>query len=879
MASTDADFAHVTADRSIAGNARPCQMRGWNSNALQKRRSMSRLFLRVLFIGVISLSLVGADSGSASAVLAAETVQLLPPSVTLSGPTARQRLLVQQHDGVRFTRQLADAELVSSNEQIVRVQGQTLIPIGNGTATITVQSGPAQSGKPSSSMTVTVQGFEAPRVWSFRNDVQPVLAKAGCNSGACHGALAGKGGFKLSLRGYDSVNDYHTIARQARGRRVELSDPGTSLLLIKPTGAVPHKGGLRFETDSPEYHVLAEWIAQGAPGPLAEEPHVTSVEVWPPIAALQLGESEQVVVLAKLSDGTTRDVTSWAKFTSTNETVCQVSEQGSVTLTGAGEGAITAWYNSQIGVARVTVPYSNDVPAERYAQEPRRNFIDELVLAKLQDLRLPPAELASDTEFLRRAYLDTIGTLPKPDEIRAFLADDSADKRDQVIEQLLSRPEFIDYWTYKWSDLLLINGQKLRPAAVKSYYEWVHKQVAANTPWDQFVTQIVTAQGSSVENGATNFYALHQDPETMAENVSQAFLGLSIGCAKCHNHPLEKWTNNQYYAFANLFSRVRAKGWGGDFRSGDGIRTLYVETKGELIQPLTGKPQPPTPLDGTPLSFEDAADRRVELAKWLTSPENPYFSRTITNRVWANFFGVGLVEAVDDLRVSNPASNPELLDAAARYLVENRYDLKSLMRVILQSRAYQRSSVTVPGNAADQRYYSHYFPKRLMAEVLLDAIVQATDVPTEFNEIGFPGGDKQKIEIYPKGTRAIQLHDSAVASYFLKAFGRNAREITCECERSDEPSMVQVLHIANGDTLNQKLRVAGNRIDQLLMANLPDEQLIEEIYLWSLSRIPTAGEKSGVIAVFKESAGTAQRELLEDLFWSLLSSREFLFNH
>ena len=430
--------------------------------------------------------------------------------------------------------------------------------------------------------------------------------------------------------------------------------------------------------------------------------------------------------------------------------------------------------------------------------------------------------------------------------------------------------------------MLLVNGRLLRPKGVEAYYKWIHNEVKQNTPWDEFARRIVTSTGSSVENGATNFFALHQDPQNMAENVSQAFLGLSIACAKCHNHPLEKWTNNQYYAFANLFSRVRAKGWGGDFRSGDGVRTLYVAQKGELVQPLTGKPQPPTPLDGEPLSFESTGDRRIPLANWLTSPENPYFARSITNRVWANFFGVGIVEEVDDLRRSNPASNAELLDAAANYLVKNKFDLKSLMRLILQSKSYQQSSQPLEQNADERRFYSRYFVRRMMAEVLLDAASQVTDVPTPFTHIGFPGGDRQETKLYPKGTRAIQLYDSAVESYFLKAFGRNDRAITCECERSDEPSLVQVLHIANGDTLNGKLKAKENRISKLLAAEMTDEQRLEEIYLATLARFPSEKEKKAMLAAIQEvSAEDAdqRRIVYEDVVWSLMSTVEFLFNH
>ena len=422
-----------------------------------------------------------------------------------------------------------------------------------------------------------------------------------------------------------------------------------------------------------------------------------------------------------------------------------------------------------------------------------------------------------------------------------------------------------------------MTGERLRPESVKAYYEWVRRHVADNTPWDEFARLIVTAQGSSHENGATNFYALHQDPETMSENVSQAFLGLSIGCAKCHNHPLEKWTNQQYYAMANLFARVRAKGWGGDPRNGDGLRTLLVVDRGELVQPLTGKPQPPTPLDGTPLSFDAAGDRREHLADWLTDPENPYFARAITNRVWANFLGVGLVEQVDDMRASNPASNEELLATAAQFLVDHHFDLKALMREIMRSETYQRSSQPLPENADEKRFYSRYYPRRMMAEVLLDAISQVTGVPSEFNEIAYPGADRQATDFYPLGTRALQLYDSAVHSYFLQTFGRNERAITCECERSDEPSMVQVLHISNGDTINAKLSADDNNVARFTNTHDRAYTIIEQLYLTALSRYPTDQEMARLLEFFASSAD--KRLVVEDLFWSVLSSREFLFNH
>jgi hypothetical protein len=827
---------------------------------------------------VVSLVLIAAAGLAPRMVAAAESgaapLVILPAHIELSGPRSLQHVVVQRAEGNELVSQISeDLEWESSDPQIAVVTDGVVRPMANGTTKIVVRAAGAVA-----EATVVVQSMEQPQAWSFRNDVEPILTKAGCNSGACHGALAGKGGFRLTLRGYDPNLDFFTMTRQARGRRIELADPGRSLILAKPSGALPHKGGLRFDTASDEYQILSQWIAAGAPGPDDQDPRVTDLEIWPAGVLLAPGDRQQLLVRARYSDGRLVDVTRWSRFSSTNEAVATIDDAGLASVIGSGEGAVTASFASQVVIARIAAPYPHKIDPSVYAQSAQRNFIDELVLRQLERLHIAPSPPASDEEFMRRAFLDTIGGVPTPEEIREFLADTRPNKRDRLIDSLLNRPEFVDYWTYKWSDILLINGQLLRPDAVKAYYQWVREQVANNRPWDEFVREIVTSQGSSFENGATNFFALHQDPESMTENVCQAFLGLSIGCAKCHNHPLEKWTNNQYYAMANLFARVRAKGWGGDSRNGDGKRTLYVARTGELIQPLTGKPQPPTPLDGEPLPFEATEDRREYLAEWLTSVDNPYFSRAITNRVWANFFGVGLVEQIDDMRVSNPASNDELLAAASRFLVDNQFDLKALMRAILQSETYQRSSQPLPENENEGRFYSRYYPRRMMAEVLLDAISQVTEVPTEFNEIAYPGADKQKTDFYPKGTRALQLYDSAVASYFLNTFGRNERLITCECERSNEPSLVQVLHLSNGDTINQKLKVKGNRLDKLLEAGLDDRKLVEEAYLLTLSRFPTEQESQQLGAVLHDAAEADRREVLEDLFWSLMTSREFLFH-
>ncbi len=819
-------------------------------------------------------------------VVEAEVV-LLPSSVKLSGSVASQQLLVQKivaHDkGKETGAQISDGvQWKSENPKIVEVSTSGLLTAkSNGETKIIVQV-----GNETATVTVKVAQIEKQSGLSFRHDVLPILSKAGCNSGACHGALAGKGGFRLSLRGYDHDADHFNIVKQDRGRRIEFADPGRSLILAKPSGGMPHKGGIRFETDSPEYQLLARWISTGAIGPQVTDPEVNSIRIFPKRSIQQRGKTQQMIVQAHFSDARLLDATKHVKWLSTNEAVCTVDEAGKVNIIGSGEGAIVAWYSSKIAIARITVPYPVIDPGKETANlvETRkpRGFIDEMIDHQLKRLNLPASGACSDQVFVRRVYIDTVGRLPEESEVRQFMTDTRKEKRDLLIDQLLGSDDFVDYWSYQFSDVLMINGTLLRPKAIKAYYEWLHGHLKKNTPWDKMVREIITATGNSYENGATNFYALNQTPEDMTENVCQAFLGLSIGCAKCHNHPLEKWTNDQYYGMANLFARVKAKGWGGETRNGDGLRTLYVSEVGDIVQPRTGKPQPPAPLDQKPLALEDPNDRRIALANWLTSPNNPYFARSIANRIWAKYFGVGLVEAVDDMRVSNPASNEELLQACADYLIKQKFDLKLLMKEILQSNAYQRTSQPMSGNANEKRFYSRYYPKRMMAEVLHDAIVQVTQVPTKFEFIAYPGADRQKTDFYPIGTRAVQLYDSAVENYFLSSFGRNPRNIVCECERSNEPSTVQVLHISNGKTINEKLRNEKSRASQLTQLRkqgMSDATLIDQIYLCSLARFPTSKEREQLLKMLPDIGSGDEQAVIEDIFWAVMSTKEFLFNH
>jgi len=709
---------------------------------------------------------------------------------------------------------------------------------------------------------------------SFRNTIQPILTKYGCNSGACHGAAAGKNGFRLSLRGFNDRGDWTAITRDAAGRRVVTADPGRSLLLLKPTKTIKHKGGELFEVDSREFKLLADWIATGAPGPSDDDPRIERIAIDPPAITMKKGDEHRFKVIAYFSNGEKQDVTEWTKYTSADEAVAHVDELGGVTIVGNGGGAVTAWYMSRLAIARITVPYPVAPMPEAFAKAPRRNFIDDLVLKKLRALNLPPSGRCTDGEFIRRVYLDTLGVLPTAAETRAFLKDQSKDKRDRLIESLFRRPEFVDYWSYLWSDLFLISSRNLKKPAMWAYYDWIRNQVASNTPWDEFARRTITATGSTLENGAANFFVMHDDPKKISETASLAFLGMSIQCAQCHNHPLEKWTNNDYYAMANLFARVRRKDAGGE-----GHEIVFNARTGDLPQPLTGKPRPPRPLTGRPLAFNDATDRRAHFARWLTSPDNPWFTGAIANRIWANFMSVGLVEDVDDMRMTNPASNPALLNALAAHLTKNKFDLRALMRVILQSETYQRSSVPItstPGNTGDRRFYSRYYPRRLMAEVMLDAISQVTAVPTEFRQ-DLRNANRGLGPAYPAGWRALQLPDINVRSYFLKSFGRPARENTCTCERVNDPSVTQMLNIANGDLVNGKFTAKENILTRLLAKELPPAKFVEELYLTALSRPPTPTEAAAMIAALNEAKD--KRLAAEDILFALVSSKEFLFNH
>lgn len=804
----------------------------------------------------------------AAPVFAAQ-LNVLPTKVHLNGPEASQLLILEQTDGA-FQKDLSrETQWSSSNPQVASVDANGVVkPLSDGDAVITGKAGGMEA-----SAGVKVTNSHAPFIWSFRNDVMPVLSKVGCNQGACHGALAGKSGFKLSLRGYDPETDYRTLTRQSVGRRVSLEDPAHSLMLLKPTFAVHHGGGKRFGTDSLQYKIISQWIAEGAPAPKAEDVSVTGLEVFPAAATLHEGDEQQLVVMAKFSDGTERDVTRWVKFSSNNAATASVDDDGRVgrvKMVGPGEAAVTLWYSSRVLYSRLTVPFPNQLASNAYDQFPRHNYIDDLVVEKLKKLNIVPSAQCTDAEFIRRAYLDAAGILPRAEEVENFLADTSADKRSKLIDRVLNRSEFVDYWAYKWSDLLLVSSRKLNQPAMWAFYNWIRDGVKENKPWNDVAREIFLGSGSTRENGALNYFLLHKDPIDLMETSTEAFLGQRITCARCHNHPLEKWTQNQYYEMVNLFSRVGIKNG-----SRPGENVVFAKTSGEYIHPRLLRPMPPTPLDGKSMSLDSTDDRRRVFLEWMTSDKNPFFARNLVNRVWANFMGRGIVNPVDDLRATNPASNEDLLAKLTEDFVRHDYDVNYLIRTIMNSAAYQLSSTANATNQNDNVFYSKYIVKRLPAEVILDAYSQVSGVATPFAG-------------YPSGTRAMELPDTQVKSPFLTVFGRPARLVCDSSERTSDPTVGQALSIINGDTLNKKLSAADGNIALFLKLGISDRRILDQLFLSAYSRYPTDEERKRMLPAIETSRlekGTeeakldAHRQALEDMTWAMLTSKAFLFNY
>ncbi len=765
-------------------------------------------------------------------------------------------------DGTRqaeYTTQLADGS--GAPESIAAVENGRLVPKGDGAVMVlaTVLD-PVSKQRAGASAKATVENFSTERELHFVNDIEPILTKTGCNAGGCHGKASGQNGFRLSLFGFEPKFDYDALVNEAHGRRVFPASPEESLLLKKATGATVHGGGSRFDEKSDAYKLLCRWIAQGVTYGDEKAPKVQSIEVLPRERLLAGVGEQQLRVIAHYTDGAAHDVTRQAEYKAQQPDILKVEPTGLVaTLGHTGEGAVMVRYMGQVDVARVAVPFSRGLPAEAYAHFQPKNFIDNLVAAKWHKLGIAPSALCTDEEFLRRASLDSIGTLPTPEEVQKFLADAAPDKRDRLIDNLLERAEYASYWANQWGDLLRVMRKRddLKPGTF-AFSGWLKKAFAENMPYDQFVRAILTAQGESAENPPTNWYRHVRNTVAMVNDSSQLFMGTRISCANCHNHPYERITQDDYWSYGAFFSRV-------SFKRGLGSeQSVVVKKDGGMTQPRTGQAMKPKGLGGPEYDYVRGEDPRQKLADWLTEPKNPFFAKSIVNRIWAHYMGVGLVEAVDDMRVTNPPSNPQLLDALAKELIDYQFDLKHVMAAIMKSRAYSLSSVPTDQNKTDRQNYARYTPKRLSAEALLDAI----DVVT---------GSQEKFAGLPLGTRAIDLPDEAVPSYFLNVFGRSMRESACECERSYAPNLSQILHLMNSPELQTKIANDKGRLAEMLKGKKTDSEILTEFFLRAFGRNPKPEELKDATAML--ASAKDRNGALEDFEWMFLNSKEFLFNH
>ena len=814
-------------------------------------------------------------AASTLTVSGAGSLALFPPEITLKGQDATHRLILTQWTAQRGSESdlTPKATFTSSSPGVARVDAQGLVQaVSDGETRIIARLPDGRQ----TSVRVRVESAAQPPRRDFRNQIRSVMTKAGCNSGPCHGAGAGQNFFKLSLRGYSPEEDYEALTREAGGRRISRRQPSRSLILLKPTLAVSHGGGKLLETDSLDYRILADWIADGATGPAPDDPRIERLEVHPSHATLRPGDRHRLVVRAFFTDGRTEDVTRWGKYASSDASVAKIGVDGMVETSGHGEANLSVWYLDRIASARIAVPFPGQLPEEVFRKADRHNFIDDLVLEKLRQMQIPPSDTCTDSEFVRRAYLDAAGILPSGEEARKFAADPDPQKRIRLVDALLERSEFVDLWAYKWSDLLLVSSSKLTPAATRTFHGWIRESVAENKPWDRFVRELITASGSNLTNGAANYFLLHDEATALAENTTFTFMGISINCARCHNHPLDKWTQDDYYHLSSFFSRVGRKndvGYGfTDNPNSLKETTIFTAGRGEVIHPRLDRPLPPRPLESAEaIGDRPGRDRRLPLAQWLTSGENRYFVRAVVNRIWHHFMGRGLVHPADDMRETNAASNPRLMEALGTEFVRSGFDVKSLIRTIMNSAAYQRSS-RPQANSHDRKYFSHYLIRRLPAEVLLDVVSQALGVPESFSG-------------HPEGVRALQLPDSRVRSYALTLFGRPAREINAYSERVRSTTVPQVLHLLNGELLSAKLRSPEGKLQQMLDEGIADREIVRRIFWNSLSRPPSPGEESEILGLLQVDGTSAssrelvRREVLEDFWAGLMMSKEFLFNH
>ena len=700
---------------------------------------------------------------------------------------------------------------------------------------------------------------------SFELDVQPILVASGCSTGPCHGKSRGQNGFQLSLLCFDPEFDYAALTRNARGRRVFPSAPEKSLILQKAAGILPHGGGVRLPLHGPDYETLRKWITEGAPRRRENEPKLTGVALSLTESMLQPKQSQKLTVTATYSDGTSRDVTAQTTFQSNESAIVAVNREGVITAGPLpGEATIMARYMSSIATCNVAIPMPGEVPAEVYGRLPRKNFIDDLVWAKLQSLSITPSEPCDDATFLRRAYCDLIGRLPTPEEVRAFLADTSSEKREKLVDALLERPEYADFWANKWADLLRPNPYRVGIKAVFNYDQFIRDSFRRNKPYDQFVRELVTAQGSTWKNGAAVLFRDRRTPDEITTLVSQLFLGVRLECAKCHHHPFEKWGQDDFYSFAAYFAKLDHKGTGLSPPISGGEEIVLVGKRGEVKHPVTQAVMSPRPLFGTAPQIEENGDPREALAGWMTSPENDYFAQVIANRIWADLMGRGLVEPVDDLRATNPPSNPPLLAALGKYLREQKFDLKKLLRAIATSHVYSLSARPSERNLSDTRNYSRRYRTRLRAEVLADALADITLMP-------------EKFEAMPAGSRSTQLWTHRIDSTFLDTFGRPDPNQDPPCERMADGSVTQSLHLMNAPDLFRRVTSDEGRAAKLAAGELPPQKIVEELYLLCYGRWPDAEETALGQQVFAAS-GATRRQATEDLLWALINTPEFVFN-
>jgi hypothetical protein len=800
---------------------------------------------------MLSMSTVHAQADAPAGNLA-----VVPATVKLSDARQPQSLLVLGRTADGFALDLTDqATLRSTDESVAVAERGWVRPLKSGDAKIIVQAAGQTIEVP---VAVTLPAQERP--YSFRHEVMPVLSKGGCNMGACHGYSLGKGGFILSLRGANADQDYQAIFSDAQSRRLNLIDPADSLLVRKPVGDVPHRGGTRFARDSQSREILVKWIEQGAVLDPDAKIEVERVTISPERFVLEPGAKHRLQLIAHYTDGSTRDVTPMGIYNVNTEGVADVTETGLVTALEFGESAVVARFERKFAAARLIVLKRN--PDFQPTPVPTDHFIDQHVIAKLNDLKVKPSDLSTDEEFLRRVHLDLIGLQPTPEEVRKFVADTNPAKRSAEIDALFARPEFVDHWSLKWGDLFQNSRVRLSEPAMYAFREFLRSAVASNMPMDEFARRLLTGRGGATDDPASAYFTISKDTNDTIERVAQVFCGVRMLCARCHPHPMENWTQADYYGLHSFFNQVAAKP---DPRltGVPNARSVVVQLgTGFSTNPRTGQPQPPRFLGGGEPVLPAETDRRPEFARWLTAKENPLFARSLSNRIWSYFFNRGIIDPVDDLRTTNPPINPALLDALTKDFVDHGFDARHLMRTIVTSQTYQRSGLLNESNRIDTMNFSHSIPRRVPAEALLDSLVQATGVRENFG--GAPGGFS-----------AAQLPDAEVTSEFLSLFGKPQRMEACECERDNESNMLQALHLINGNPILRRVTDGNGRVAQLLKQHATNEPLVEDLYLWAVARRPTPQEVQLANKHF-EAYGMDRTAAAQDLMWALFNSRDFL---